>query len=38
VRALVRGLLLCLAVPPLIVGQDGRGLHDRAAGTRVVRR
>jgi uncharacterized RDD family membrane protein YckC len=38
VRALVRGLLLCLAVPPLITGRDGRGLHDRAAGTRVVRR
>ena len=38
VRALVRGVLLCLAVPPLITGADGRGLHDRAAGTRVVRR
>jgi uncharacterized RDD family membrane protein YckC len=38
VRALVRGLLLCLAVPPLITGRDGRGLHDRAAGTHVVRR
>ena len=38
VRALVRGLLLCLAVPPLIIGRDGRGLHDRAAGTQVVRR
>jgi uncharacterized RDD family membrane protein YckC len=38
VRALVRGLLLCLAVPPLIVGKDGRGLHDRTAGTRIVRR
>ncbi|WP_226346123.1 RDD family protein [Agilicoccus flavus] len=36
-RALVRALLLCLAVPPLVVGRDGRGLHDRLAGTVLVR-
>lgn len=36
-RALVRSVLLCLAVPPLIVDRDGRGLHDRLAGTVIVR-
>ncbi|MEV8630512.1 RDD family protein [Streptosporangium sp. NPDC051023] len=34
---LVRTLLLCLAVPPLIWDRDQRGLHDRAANTVVVR-
>lgn len=38
IRALVRSLLLCLAVPPLISDRDQRGLHDRAAGTVAVRR
>lgn len=37
VRALVRSVLLCLAVPPMIVDRDGRGLHDRLAGTIIVR-
>lgn len=37
-RALIRGVLLCLAVPPLIWDRDQRGLHDRAAGTVLVRR
>jgi len=32
VRALVRGVLLALLVPALIM-KDGRGLHDRAAGS-----
>ncbi len=36
-RATARALLLCLAVPPLIWDRDQRGLHDRAAGTLVVR-
>lgn len=36
-KAMLRSLLLVLAVPPLISGADGRGLHDRAAGTTVVR-
>ncbi len=35
-RALLRGLLLVLIVPALIIGQSGRGLHDRAAGSIVV--
>ena len=37
VRALVRSLLLVLLVPPLLTDADHRGLHDRAAGTIVVR-
>jgi uncharacterized RDD family membrane protein YckC len=32
----VRTLLACLFVPGLVVLPDGRGLHDRAAGTRLV--
>ncbi|OLB81497.1 MAG: transporter [Actinobacteria bacterium 13_2_20CM_2_71_6] len=34
-RAALRGALLCLLVPALIM-KDGRGLHDRAAGSVVV--
>lgn len=37
VRGLVRSLLLCLAIPPVVVDRDGRGLHDRLAGTVIVR-
>lgn len=36
-RAVLRTALLCLAIPPLIMDADQRGLHDRAAGTVVVR-
>lgn len=36
-RALVRSVLLCLAVPALIWDRDGRGLHDRLARTVEVR-
>jgi uncharacterized RDD family membrane protein YckC len=35
-RALLRGLLLCLVVPALIMDDERRGLHDRAAGSIVV--
>ena len=38
VAALVRTLLLALVVPAVVTDDDGRGLHDRAAGTVVVRR
>lgn len=38
IRALVRSVLLCLAIPPLFTDRDRRGLHDRAAGTLVVLR
>ena len=33
----IRTALLVLIVPAVIVDRDGRGLHDRAAGTAVVR-
>jgi len=36
-RAVLRSVLLCLAVPALIWDRDGRGLHDRLAGTVEVR-
>jgi uncharacterized RDD family membrane protein YckC len=35
--AVIRTVLICLAVPPLLTNSDGRGLHDRAAGTVVLR-
>ncbi len=38
VRAALRSLLICLAIPPLIFDRDSRGLHDLAAGTVVIRR
>ena len=38
VAALVRTLLLVLVIPAVVLDEDGRGLHDRAAGTVVVRR
>lgn len=38
VPALVRALLLSLALPPLVYDLDQRGLHDRAAGTVLQRR
>jgi uncharacterized RDD family membrane protein YckC len=36
-RALLRSVLLCLAIPPLVWDADQRGLHDRWAGTLVAR-
>ena len=36
-RVLFRTVLLCLAIPALIWDRDGRGLHDRLAGTVEVR-
>ncbi|MET9252952.1 RDD family protein [Streptomyces sp. NPDC003717] len=36
-RALLRSVLLCLAIPALIWDRDGRGLHDRLARTVEVR-
>lgn len=35
-RALLRTLLLCLVVPAIIMTEDKRGLHDLAAGSKVV--
>ncbi|HIT76505.1 MAG TPA: RDD family protein [Candidatus Avipropionibacterium avicola] len=37
-RALLRAAMVCLAIPPLIVGPERRGLHDMAVNTVVVRR
>jgi uncharacterized RDD family membrane protein YckC len=37
-RAVVRGLLIALVVPPLFADSDGRGLQDRFSATAVVRR
>ena len=34
--ALVRHVLVCLVIPPLVFRPDGRGLHDLAAGTATV--
>lgn len=36
-RALVRTALMCLVIPMLISDRDERGLHDRLAGTILVR-
>jgi uncharacterized RDD family membrane protein YckC len=36
-QVLGRTVLLCLFVPAVVWGKDGRGLHDRAAGTVLVR-
>ncbi|HEX5597055.1 MAG TPA: RDD family protein [Micromonosporaceae bacterium] len=36
VRALLRGMLLALVVPALIMDAQRRGLHDLAAGSMVV--
>ena len=37
-RAVVRGLLIALVIPPLFTDSDLRGLHDRLTNTAVVRR
>jgi len=37
-RAVVRGLLVGLVIPPLFTDADGRGLQDQVSGTAVVRR
>jgi uncharacterized RDD family membrane protein YckC len=36
-RALLRTVLVSLFVPAVIMDADQRGLHDRAAGTLLVR-
>jgi uncharacterized RDD family membrane protein YckC len=37
-RALLRAVLLALVIPAMISDGDGRGLHDRAARSAMVRR
>jgi uncharacterized RDD family membrane protein YckC len=34
----VRTVLLCLVIPAAVMDSNGRGLHDIAAGTVVLRR
>ena len=36
-QVLVRTMLLCLFLPAMFWDRDGRGLHDKAAGTVIVR-
>ncbi len=38
VQVAVRTVLLCLFVPAVLTSRDGRGWHDRVAGTVIVRR
>ena len=35
-KAAIRTALLALVIPAVVWGPDGRGLHDRLAGTRLV--
>jgi len=35
-RALLRSVLICLVIPPLVFKPDGRGLHDLVAGTQTA--
>jgi uncharacterized RDD family membrane protein YckC len=36
-RALLRTLLICLVIPAVVMDSYGRGLHDRAVGSVVIR-
>jgi uncharacterized RDD family membrane protein YckC len=36
-RALLRSLLICLVIPPLVFRADGRGLHDMATDSGAYR-
>lgn len=36
-RSLLRAVLVCLVIPPLVFKPDGRGLHDVLAGSATVR-
>ncbi len=37
-NALVRTLLICLVIPPVVFNRDNRGLHDLAANTVTLNR
>jgi len=37
-RGIVRAVLLAVVIPAMISDGDGRGLHDRAAGSAMVRK
>jgi hypothetical protein len=34
---LIRTALICLVIPAVVYDDDGRGVHDRIANTRVLR-
>lgn len=36
-RIMLRTLLILLVIPALVMDSDGRGLHDRIVGSRVIR-
>ncbi len=36
-RIMLRTLLVILVIPALVMDSDGRGLHDRIVGSRVIR-
>ena len=36
-RVVLRTILICLVIPPIVVDSDGRGLHDRAVGSVALR-
>jgi uncharacterized RDD family membrane protein YckC len=36
IQALVRQVLVCLVIPPIVFRPDGRGLHDMACGSATV--
>ena len=36
-QGVIRAALLCLVIPAIITDGNGDGLHDKAAGTRLVR-
>ena len=36
-KALGRTALLCLVIPAVVWDEEGRGMHDRLVGTRIVR-
>lgn len=35
-RSLLRAVLVCLVIPPVVYRPDGRGLHDMVVGSRTV--
>ncbi|MGH3471451.1 MAG: RDD family protein, partial [Nocardioidaceae bacterium] len=37
-RSLVRTLLICLVIPPVVYNRDQQGLHDMAVGSIALRR
>ena len=36
IKAAIRTLMLALVIPAVVWDDEGRGLHDRAAGTRLI--